>query len=104
MAKKKDNLAKQKEEVSKFIESSNWVFAKTYKDFAPHEYVVVKTVDDILGYFVTLIKKEGVDEEFKIFKTSKTYRYYHTGGYKYWVMGAGKEQPDIKIINRVKVE
>lgn len=100
----KKDIVNIKDSVSSFIETSEWVFAKTYKDFAPHEYVVVNSSDDIVKHFTTLIKICGKDEEFEIFNTKKTYRYYYYGDHKYWVMGAGKEQPDIKIINRAKAE
>lgn len=89
-------------QVNDFIQETKWIFAKTYKDFAPHEYVVVKGGTDILAIITDLIKNFGVDEYFKIHGERRRYRYWHNENYKYWVMPT-KDQ-NINIINRVPID
>ena len=74
------------EKIEKFIDSADWVFAKTYAKTAPHEYVVRKKnrhLEDEFVYFVKFIRKHGYEEKF----WSKTHTYYNVGEYKYWTMG-----------------
>ena len=74
------------EKIKKFIDSADWVFAKTYAKTAPHEYAVReknKHLEDEFVYFVKFIRKHGYEEKF----WSKMHIYYDVGKYKYWTMG-----------------
>jgi len=42
-------MKKFPEDLKKFIDSENWVFAKTYASTWPHHYIVRKNVDEKLG-------------------------------------------------------
>ena len=71
-----------------FIEKSNWIFAKTYAKFAPHEYALKKHCDEQkFMEFVRHIREFGKDELFM----GRSYRYYDIGGRKYWTMDADVE-------------
>ena len=77
------------DELETFIADSTWIFAKTYADTWPHEYIVQERVDgsifqrladyiDTCGYVNHFYKKKVV--------------YWDYEGYTYWHMG--------NIINR----
>jgi len=77
------------DELKVFIAESRWVFAKTYADTWPHEYIVQERVDsalfrkladhiDTCGYMRHFYSKEVI--------------YWDYDGYTYWHMG--------NIINR----
>ena len=87
--------------IEKFIDSADWVFAKTYAKTAPHEYAVrdkTPSLEDEFVYFVKFIRKHGYKEKF----WSKTHTYYDVGEYKYWTMGNPIEETT--IINRAVVK
>ena len=53
------------ENLTKFIETQNWIFAKTYAETYPHEYIVQEKVDENL--FLELAKfidENGYEEYF----------------------------------------
>ncbi len=82
-----------------FVEEQNWIFAKTYADTWPHEYIVRDKVDENL--FVKLvehIRKHGYEGKFY----KKTIVYFDADGMTYWTMGAPIE--DTVIINRCRKE
>lgn len=85
------------------LEACRWTFAKTYAKFAPHEWVAVgKTIAPTFArQAAEAIEDHGVDEEFRVFRHVKTYRYLYLGGYKYWLMDPPES---VKIINRVPVK
>jgi hypothetical protein len=85
------------EKVEKFIDSADWVFAKTYAKTAPHEYAVRDKnphLEDEFVYFVKFIRKHGYEEMF----WNKPYTRYNVGKYKYWTMGNPIDETT--IINR----
>jgi hypothetical protein len=95
------NKDKPTTRVEKFIDSADWVFAKTYAKTAPHEYAVREKypcLEDEFVYFVKFIREHGYTEEF----WSKTYIYYDVGTYKYWTMGNPIDETT--IINRAAVK
>ena len=85
------------------LEDLDWTFAKTYADFAPHEYVVLphQITKDLVVEVARTIQADGKDEEFSIFGNVRSYRYLYLGSHKYWVMS--KDPDEIVIVNRVSV-
>ena len=89
------------EKIKKFIDSANWVFAKTCAETAPHEYAVRdknRHLEDEFVYFVEFIRDNGYEEKF----WAETYTYYDVGDWKYWTMG--KPVDETTIINRASVK
>jgi len=87
--------------IKKFIDSADWIFAKTYAKTAPHEYAVRgknQHLEDEFVYFVKFIRKHGYKEKF----WSRTYTYYDVGEYKYWTMGNPIDETT--IINRAELK
>ena len=86
------------ERARKFIKDVNWVFAKTYAETAPHEYVVKRDLSPELqkefDWFAKMIFENGVEE----FYYSHKNLYLHIGGLKYWSMDKSSEKTD--LINR----
>jgi len=71
------------ENLKEFIENQKWIFAKTYAETWPHEYIVQEKVDNTL--FLELanhIDKYGYIDYF--YKMKQTYFDYN--GYTYWRM------------------
>ena len=71
----------------RFIERSNWVFAKTMP-LTPHWYVLRKqwltaSMDEEFKRAVTEIRKHG----HKVMFQGHSYTIYVIDGYKYWSMG-----------------
>lgn len=85
-----------------FISRYPWTFAKTYADFAPHEYYVKDKLDERgqedFVWFVEYIRENGFDCKF----AGKKHTYYELDGYYYWTMGNPIEETI--ILNRCKVE
>ena len=85
-----------------FVSRYTWTFAKTYADFAPHEYYVKEKLDDqgqeTFVWFVEFIRDYGFECKF----AGKTHTYYELDGYYYWTMGDPVEETI--ILNRCKVE
>jgi len=69
--------------LEKFIESSSWIFAKTYAKKWPHEYIVQgETNNDLFLELSNHIDKYGYEDFF--YKIKQTYFKYD--GYTYWHM------------------
>jgi hypothetical protein len=89
-----------------FIENSNWIFAKTYANFAPHWYVVKGYYNgELFTKFAKYIRENGV-----VRKWRDTFGFYlDYQGYSYWALGNNghKSEPDdptTTIINRKVIE
>ena len=84
--------------IRQFVSKYPWTFAKTYADFAPHEYYVKDKLDeegkDEFVWFVEFIRDYG----FKCKFAGKEHTYYELDGYYYWTMGNLIE--DTIILNR----
>lgn len=81
------------EKLKIFIENQNWIFAKTYADTYPHEYIVQERVDnDLYMQLAEFIDKNGYKEYFY----EKEQIYYDYKGFTYWHME--------NIINRCVIE
>jgi hypothetical protein len=92
------NLIELPDELRKFIDSSQWTFAKTMPEW-PHEYIVREQVDESL--FVELvrhIRQYGFEGRFY----ERVLTYFAEDGLLYWTMGAPIEKTT--IINRCKEE
>jgi hypothetical protein len=82
----------------KFIESSQWTFAKTMPEW-PHEYLVRDRVDRALfEALVCHIRQHGVEQRFY----QLVLTYFAEDGLLYWTMGEPIEETT--IINRCKEE
>lgn len=90
-----------RQDVRGFIDRHDWKEAKSYKDTAPHQYIVKEwpeVEEDLFEEFVHHIREEGYPDNFY----SKTYIYYRVDGWKYWTMGAPVEETT--VINRARIE
>jgi hypothetical protein len=86
-------------ELVEFVDSETWIFAKTYADTWPHEYLVRDRVDERL--FVQLvrhIRTHGYEGRFY----RKKITYFDEDSMTYWTMGAPVEETT--IINRCRKE
>jgi len=91
-----DNLPN---DIKQFIKESAWIFAKTYADTWPHEYLVKDKVDKQLFLkFVKHIREHGYIGKFY----QKSIVYLDHQDKVYWTMGAPIE--DTTIINRCRKE
>jgi hypothetical protein len=82
------------EELSVFINTENWTYAKTMPKW-PHEYLVRQKVDEALFVKLsTFIRDNGYEGKFY----NKPITYYDHEGRVYWTMGAPIEETT--IINR----
>lgn len=85
-----------------FIDMRSWREAVTYRDTAPHEYVVRKWESDDQGQaefdrFVVLIRRFGYAD----FYYRVRHIYWAIGDHKYWTMGWPVEET--VVINRARV-
>ncbi|MCK9364442.1 MAG: hypothetical protein M0P74_12695 [Syntrophales bacterium] len=82
----------------KFIESSQWTFAKTMPEW-PHEYLVRDRVDRVLFEALSRhIRQHGIEQSFY----QRVLTYFAEDGLLYWTMGEPIEETT--IINRCKEE
>ncbi len=90
------------EEFKKFVDDNNWIFAKTYADWAPHEYVVKDKLNEVnqelIPEVVLFIRENG----FPAFFGNQEHTYFFHDGHYYWEMG--DEPEETIIINRCKYD
>ena len=80
-----------------FIQESNWIFAKTYAETWPHEYIVRdKSNESLFFKFVVHIRTKGYAGKFY----SKDITYLDQQDTVYWTMGDPVKETI--IINRCK--
>jgi hypothetical protein len=82
------------ERARSYIAAVRWQNAKTYEDFAPHEYTMRKWNTELNQeciWFCKLIQSAGVKEKFM----GTTYRYLYVDNHRYWTIG-----PGMFLINR----
>lgn len=89
------------EEVKNWLENQQWIYAKTWADTYPHEYIV----KDYLGtperkQFPSIVEHIQENGNPSLF-LRKEYTYFYAGAYKYWTVG--NEKTKTKIINREKI-
>ena len=86
-------------DLRQFVDNEKWVFAKTYAETWPHEYLVRKRVDrDLFVKLVEHIRENGYRGHFY----KKEITYYDEDGLVYWTMGAPVHETE--IINRCRKE
>jgi len=91
-------MSKFADEITEFIETEKWTFAKTMPEW-PHEYIVRERVDERLFLkMVEHIREFGYKENFY----SEQYIFFEHNGLIYWTMGAPIEETI--IINRTQKE
>ncbi len=86
------------DKLTRFIDESKWIFAKTYATTWPHEYIVREQVDEKL--FVELarhIRSHGYAGKFY----KKDMIYFNHANKMYWTMGAALSETT--IINRCEI-
>ena len=82
-----------------FVDSTAWVFAKTYAKTWPHEYIVREQVDeDRFVELVRHIRNHGYLGKFY----AKDITYLDCTNLVYWTMGASIEETT--VINRCRKE
>jgi hypothetical protein len=87
--------------MDEILNKIKWTEAKTYADFAPHEYFLEFQNKEAFDYLKNKIDTEGVDEQFtmpaRADKPAYTlpYRYWYYDGHKYWYMD--------NVLNRTQV-
>lgn len=71
------------EDLQEFIPAQEWIFAKTYADTYPHEYIVEERVDSALyAKLAEHIDTHGYTDYFY----KKPVVYFDYDGYTYWHM------------------
>lgn len=88
------------EQMREFIEQIKWIFAKTYAEICPHEYIVKTKINfeywDTFKAVVEYIRNVG----FKALYNGRAGMYYILDEHYYWTMGEPIEFTT--IINRAK--
>ena len=90
-----------KEEMRTFVNNLDWIFAKTYADVCPHEYIVKNKLNP--GYqarfeeVVNFIREAGFEASYE----GHPGKYYILDEHYYWTMGELIGQTT--IINRAKL-
>ena len=88
--------------IKDFINKQSWIFAKTYADKAPHEYIVRGKhagTDEEFMEMVSYIQENGIT----MYYWNHPNKYIFVDGRQYWVMRDG-ENDSITIINRCNLE
>ena len=88
--------------IKDFIERQQWIFAKTYADRAPHEYVVrhkIQGSDEEFMDIVNYIQEQGITMYF----WDHPNKYIFVDGRQYWVMRASDDDPST-ILNRCDLD
>ena len=89
-------------ELEQFIARNQWIFAKTYAAFCPHEYVVKERLPEeekrVFEQIVSFIREEGF---VAIYGRKGPNRYYTVGEHYYWTMGEPVEVTN--ILNRARL-
>ena len=88
------------QEFREFVNKFDWIFAKTYAETAPHEYIVLKKVG--IEYKNDFVKVANFIREngFKAYYYSRVGFYYIMDKYYYWTMD--EDVNDTDLINRAK--
>ena len=92
-------MTKLPDHLAQFIDSANWIFAKTYAKTWPHEYIVREQTDEMLFLeLANYTRTNGYKGKFY----SKDIPYCDIGEMVYWTMGDTIE--NTIIINRCTKE
>ncbi len=94
---RKEGKQISEEKLRSFISRQSWIFAKTYADRAPHEYVVrhkINGTDEDFMKIVNYIQEYGITMYF----WNRPNKYIFLDGWQYWAMG--DEDGNITVLNR----
>ena len=88
-----------------FVDSQEWINAKTYESTSPHEYIVIKPDNPSRKDYLEALKflfGNGIEEAFY----DKVYTRYILDGRKYWSMERSLEDVDDEtiVLNRTRPE
>ena len=78
------------------IKKQRWTEAKTYRNVAPHEYIIEHQNEALFQAMTYLIRYHGFYRTFQLYKVKKQYRYFYIGEYSYWIEG--------HILNRCRLD
>lgn len=81
-----------------FIDKQSWIFAKTYANKAPHEYIVrgrINGTDEEFLAFINFIRENGITMHF----WGHPNKYIFVDRYQYWTMSDSDDDPTM-ILNR----
>ena len=95
---KKEFTIEEQDSLDKVIKGATWVEAKTYRDFAPHEYIRSWQEPEAFNLIQKYIEKYAINERFR--NTSKYYDYFYYKGKKYWSIATSDTDPPCIILNR----
>ena len=90
------------QELREFINKQSWIFAKTYANKAPHEYIVrgrINGTDEEFMRMVNYIQEKGITMYF----WDHPNKYIFVDGHQYWVMRDRGDDP-ATILNRCNAE
>lgn len=85
----------------KIVDGERWIFAKTYAERAPHEYIVrgkTRCSEDDFENLIRYIRANGLTMYF----WNRTQTYIYLEGHLYWTMG--EPINEATVINRSDVE
>lgn len=86
------------EALKDFINKQSWIFAKTYANKAPHEYIVrnrINGTDEEFMAAVNYIQENGIT----MLYWGHPNKYIFLDGHQYWVMRNNEDDPTT-ILNR----
>jgi len=92
----------EEQELREFINKQSWIFAKTYANKAPHEYIVrgrINGTDEEFMCMVNYIQENGITMHF----WNHPNKYIFVDGHQYWVMRDGADDPST-ILNRCNTD
>jgi len=84
------------QELIKGVTAQKWRNAKTYENFAPHEYFLKSQNKRLFNLLSEAIEKYGKDESFLLREKQYKYRYFYLDKCRYWRIG--------EVLNRTNVE
>jgi hypothetical protein len=70
--------------IIKFLENSNWINAKTYQSFAPHEYIIIENNSrDIILEIGKIIYEKNINT-ISYYRWKREWRCLYLEPYIYW--------------------
>ncbi len=88
------------DQLAKFINESNWIFAKTMPE-SPHYYIVrSKENEENFVALAQYIRDNGYQAHYGSLPQAFTYLEYE--GYRYWTMG--NSMSETTILNRCRID
>jgi len=91
-------VAMDENKLREFISKQNWIFAKTYANKAPHEYIVrgrISGTDEEFMSVINYIQEDGIAMHYG----DHLNRYIFVDRHQYWVMRDGEDDPTMGILS-----